>query len=113
ALLNSRTTTSENHVLNGHSNEHSMDPGVVKVSFEKRRSLSALKEKLIESAKDDGLQYAIMIKRIPYGNYMAANVYKVYVEDGREELFRLAQVNPLSIKSLRRIEGSSDKFNVF
>lgn len=113
ALLNSRTATAENHVPNGHSSEQSMDPGVIKVSFDNPSSISALKKKLIESAKEDGLQYAIMIKRIPYGNYMAANVYKVYVEDGREELLRLAQLNPLTIKSLRRIEGSGNKFNVF
>lgn len=113
SLLNSRTATADNHALNGHSSEQSLDPGVIKVSFDKPTSISTLKEKLIESAKEDGLQYALMIKRIPYGNYMAANVYKVYVEDGREELFRLAQVNPLDIKSLRRIEGSSNKFTVF
>lgn len=113
ALLNSRTTTAENHVLSGHSTEQSMDPGVVKVSFDNPNSISDLKQKLIDEAKEDGLQYAIMIKRIPYGNYMAVNIYKIYVEDGREELFRLAQVNPLTIKSLRRIEGSGDKYNVF
>src|SRR5690606_12828495 len=52
-------------------------------------------------------------KRIPYGNYMGVNVYKVSLEDGSEELLRLAQLKPLNIKSLRRILGGTNSEFVF
>lgn len=114
ALLNSRTTTRESHSINGHSNSsQGMNPGVIKVSYNNRQSIAELKQKLIDNAKDDGLPYAIMIKRIPYGNYMAVNIYKVNLENGKEELLRLAQVNPLTIRSLRRIQGSGNEHIVF
>lgn len=114
ALLNSRTSTSENHVLNGHSNANqAIGPGVVKISFEKSSSVKNLKQELIKSAKELGLPYGLMVKRIPYGNYMGVNVYKVSLEDGSEELLRLAQMKPLTIKSLRRILGGSSNNYVF
>ena len=114
ALLNSRTTTTDTHIINGHSNEsQGMDPGVIKVSYNNTSSVAELKQKLIDTAKDYGLPYAIMVKKIPYNNYMAVNIYKVNLENGKEELLRLAQVNPLTIRSLRRIQGSGNEHIVF
>lgn len=114
ALLNSRTSTTDNPVLNGHSNANqAIGPGVIKITFDKQSSVADLKKELISNAKEIGLPYALMVKRIPYGNYMGVNVYKVSLEDGSEELLRLAQVKPLNIKSLRRILGGSGSDYVF
>ncbi len=114
ALLNSRTYTTENPVLNGHSNANqAIGPGVIKIGVENKSTVADLKKELVRNAKEIGLPYALMVKRIPYGNYMGVNVYKVSLEDGSEELLRLAQVKPLDIKSLRRILGGSNSEYVF
>lgn len=114
ALLNSRTSTADDHQLNGHSNTNqAIGPGVIKIGFENKKTIAVLKNELIKNAKELGLPYALMVKRIPYGNYMGVNVYKVSLQDGSEEMLRLAQMKPLTIKSLRRILAGSDEDYVF
>ena len=114
ALLNDRTTSQKDHVLNGHSSDYrAVAPGVIKISAKNGNSLPELKSRLIELAKEEGLPYAVMVKKIPYGSYMSVNIYKVSVEDGTEELVRLAQVGQLSMKSFRNIKGLSKNHLVY
>ena len=114
ALLSDRTASGEKHVSNGHSVDYQLvAPGVIEVSSDIVMPYSSLKKKLIDLAKEEGLPYALIIKRIPYGNYMAVNVYQVSLDDGTEKLLRLGQVKPLSMRALKRIKGASDRQIVF
>lgn len=114
ALLNDRTATAENHQPNGHSSEYQQaGPGVIQVSAQNGQSHEALKAKLIALAKEEGLPYALMVKQLSNGNYMAANVYKVSLEDGSEALYRLGNITPISMKELRSVEGLSDQSLVY
>ena len=76
-----------------------------------------LKEELIKMCRDENLQYGILIKAIdtdprsPIG--MPVLTYKVYVDDGHEELIRGAFAQGIPIRSLRQIEAvGNDSFVV-
>jgi predicted Zn-dependent protease len=78
-------------------------------------SYDELKQELIKSCKREQLQYCVVIKalssdfRSPLG--VPVLTYKVYVDDGREELVRGASASALPIRSLRQIEAvGNDSF---
>ena len=79
------------------------------------KSLDELKKALIDMTKTENLPYGIMVKAIdpdgrgPLGTPVMT--YKVYADDGREELVRGATANTLSVRSLRQIEAvGNDSF---
>lgn len=69
-----------------------------------------LKEKLIQAAIDEGLEFAIRVSSVSRSGSSSLRdplyVYKVYVEDGREELVRGAEFGPVSPRNLRNILAS-------
>ena len=73
------------------------------------KSYENLKEELIKMCREENLQYGILIKaldtdpRSPIG--MPVMTYKVYIDDGREELIRGAFAQSIPIRSLRQIEA--------
>ena len=81
------------------------------------KSYDDLKQELLKMCREENLQYGILIKsldtdtRSPIGNPVLT--YKVYVEDGREELIRGAFAQGIPIRSLRQIEAvGNDSFVV-
>lgn len=78
------------------------------------KSYAELKQELMKLAKDERLDYGIMIKQLsgnqgPIGTPVLA--YKIYVADGREELVRGASVTTLTVQSLRHIQSvGNDSF---
>lgn len=121
-LYNGRTPTrnirnSNGHnryVLNNGSVTTDLGPGVLFISSTEGKPVSALKEELIKVAKEEGLDYAIMIKPIKQGNfYMPLNVYKVFVNDGKEVLLREISMKSLDIVSLKKILGVSSNSLIY
>ncbi len=111
-------------------------PGVVKMSVNEDASydLQELKEMLISAAKEEGLDYAYTVRKVfspmarlamdnslistgqtRYKSDMAKTlqVYRVYVEDGREEPVSLAELKGLNIRSFRRVLGASHEMQVY
>lgn len=80
-----------------------------------------LKEKLLQSAKDYGLPYGLIIRRISEEDLQEKDeilaapvlVYRAYVADGREELVRGAQFSGVTLRALRDIVSASDKNYVY
>ena len=95
-----------------------------------------LKKKLIEAAKDAGLEYGVRIKglrstdatsgradllslfmRMQRGNAGAlgdpAVAYKVYVADGHEEPFRGCEFGPVEVAALKKIIAAGDTPQVY
>jgi len=118
-LLTSRRPSKDRLQSNGHGRGF---PGretaqvsnfVVKVDKD-GKSYADLKQELLKLAKDERLDYAIMIKQLsgnqgPIGTPVLT--YKVYVADGREELVRGASVATLTVQSLRHIQSvGNDSF---
>ncbi len=105
-------------------------PGVIRLQSDETYSKDELKQKLIEIARDEDLDYAIIIRKFEYDiserkseqtrsgadrDLMSRPlyIYKVNLDDGSEELIRGAEVSGLSIRSLNRISGTSEGVYIY
>jgi predicted Zn-dependent protease len=104
-LFSDRTITKEGQTSNGHGS----GPGVISVSANSGVSLDKLKEQLIETAKEEGLEYALIVKHFSAGGVRSVNTYKVSLKDGKEELIRSANVRTMNLKSLKKVLGVSNE----
>lgn len=102
-LLNDRSLTKPGHVANGHSS----GPAVIEVLCDKNPKAQTLKDALIASAKKSELDFAIIVRDHAAFGDGVAEVWKVNLETGKEELLRSAQVGNVSLKNLKRIVGTA------
>ena len=65
---------------------------------------------LIARAKEEGLDYAMIVRDVPGLGIGLMNVYQVSVADGSEELVRSAMFSDPGLKMLRRVMGASDQY---
>jgi len=107
-VLNDRTLTKEGQVANGLG----FGPGVVDVSLATFNTSAELKAKLIAQAKKEGLEYGLLIKDAALGGIGLVDVYKVSVENGKEELLRAAVLKPITLKNFRKILGATKERTV-
>lgn len=103
-LLDNRTSTGIGSTVSGFTS----GPGVLHIQVEAKNSEKVLKKKLIEAAKKQKLEYAIIYRN--NGEGKSNDVYKVHVKDGREELIRGARIEQISAKELRRLMGASENY---
>lgn len=138
-LLSNRIPTLAVANSNGHSrpvagsqSSGSLGAGVIDVSVENGLTDTELKKELIQAAKDEGLEYGIIVRKIKSiitgsipgmdriifmtgQNQQKKNlekavyVYKLFVKDGHEELIRSVEIDDPSISSLKHILGASNK----
>ena len=118
-LLTSRRPSKERLVSNGHGRgvpgreTAQVSNFVIKVEKD-GKSYNELKQELMKLAKDERLDYGIMIKQLSGNQGAIGNpvlTYKVYVTDGREELIRGASAGALTVQSLRHIQSvGSDSY---
>ena len=112
-------------------------PGNLFVRAEEERSAEELKNELIAMAEDEGLEYGLLVSVLDSPGITGTDpsslsniflmmqqgqsqsqltspilAYKVYVEDGREELVRGLSVHNVSVRSLRDIVASGDDHHV-
>lgn len=105
-LMNNRTLTNEQQSANGLGS----GPGVLEVTLDMKDSETALKTKLLAQAKKEGLDYAIIVREETGIRQGLLNVYKIFVEDGREEMVRYAMLNPGNFKTLKKILGATANY---
>lgn len=108
ALLNNRTITNPKQTANGFAN----GPGVVQVSVAMKDSEKSLKKKLIEKAKKQGLEFAILVRSSGSG-IRQPGIYKVSVSDGKEELVKGASLGKMDGKVLKKLSGASEKYMAY
>src|SRR5262245_51056078 len=108
---------SNGHGRSGIPGRETAQIGNLFIQSSEGKSYEDLKQQLIRMCREENLQYGILIKalvpdgRTPVGTPVLT--YKVYVEDGREELIRGAFAQGIPIRSLRQIEAvGSDAFVV-
>jgi predicted Zn-dependent protease len=84
------------------------------------KSFVELKQQLIEACRAQGLSYGILFREIdstfaPDGNELTVPImaYKVYVEDGREEIIRNTDIFDLSVRELRQILAAGNDAHAF
>ncbi|MCE7995262.1 MAG: hypothetical protein HEP71_25015 [Roseivirga sp.] len=80
--------------------------GVLSVISHDTKTETALKQQLIELAEDEGLEYALIVRKIPFTGG-GVNVYKISLEDGSETLLQSASLNDLNFNSFRKVGGTS------
>ena len=145
-LLNNRTPTPKVRESNGHQRpvigsggwtSNALGPGVISISTSNGTSAVELKKELLKRARDEGLEYGILIRKLKptftgaqysdpmvqmtmsFGGRDGATltepvlVYRVYVEDGREELVRSVKLGGVSLSTLRHLVGASEKQFVY
>jgi predicted Zn-dependent protease len=100
-VLTSRTPTKFSKQSNGRSG------GISNLIVEAnvRKTFAELKAELINQCKILKIPFGIMIKGVNSGG---SSIYKVYVEDGREELVRGANVEGVSLQDFRQILAAGD-----
>jgi predicted Zn-dependent protease len=112
-LLTSRRPSKERLQSNGHGRgfpgrETAQVSNFVVKADKDAKSFAEMKAELIKLAKDERLDYGIMIKQLS-GNQGSIGApllaYKVYAADGREELIRGASAGALTVQSLRHIQA--------
>jgi len=118
-LLTSRRPSKDRLQSNGHGRgipgrETAQISNFVVKADKDAKSYNEMKQELIKLAKDERLDYGIMIKQLS-GNQGSIGTpvltYKVYVADGREELVRGATAGTLTVQSLRHIQAvGNDSF---
>ncbi|AYB31372.1 metallopeptidase TldD-related protein [Chryseolinea soli] len=97
--LNDRSLTKTGQVANGHAS----GPGVLEVSTSNGQTTQALKQALIDAAKKDGLEFALIARKISSGGDGVPEIYKVNLETGKEELLRSARMGSGGLKNLKRV----------
>lgn len=102
-VMTSRTLSKDFHQPTGTG----LGPGVVSISVGETSSYSDLKERLITLAKEEELEYALIIREIDAGRAQTCNVYKVSVQDGSEEFYKSARLTDFGIKSLKKIDKAT------
>lgn len=108
-LMNDRTITHPSQTANGFAG----GPGVLEITFAGKDTEKTLKEKLIRKAKEEGLEYAVIVREDgESASYGPQSVYKVSVKDGSETLVRHARVGSSNLKALKKVMGSSAEYSV-
>ena len=112
-MLNGRKPTRKIHNSNGHarfdigSNNVKVMAGNALIACNQTFSKEDLYKKLIETAKEEDLEYAYIVRQYENGVNL---MYKKYVADGHEELVRGATItDAANLRSFKRILGASDK----
>ncbi len=115
-LLNGRTPSRNIPESNGHMRydynygglAKMVGPGVIKVTSSNPISVKELKDKLIQKAKEEGLEYGIIVKTLEVGSSIKQiNIYKISTETREEKLLRSVRIKPPSLNTLKRHQGLS------
>ncbi|MBU2573336.1 MAG: hypothetical protein KKH28_04590 [Elusimicrobia bacterium] len=122
----SRSPVKRFKTSNGHGRGHitefpSARPGNVFIMSERTASRAELKKKMLETAKELELDYAVIIRRMAPADTKRmeellakpALVYKVSVKDGSEELVNGVEFTGVGFRALRDIILTSDEHYVY
>lgn len=121
-LLAGRAPTKKIKATTGHGRSAGFQDsratvGCLYVSDAAGLSPEELKEELIDAARDEGLAFGLRIASMqPGGGGDLGNpvyAYKVYVEDGREELVRGLEFLPVEPRSLKRLLAAGKNREVY
>ena len=98
---------SNGHGRNGYPGREAPQMGNLIVTAKDGKSLEDLKKDLLKAAKDERLDYGIIIRASnPSGTGPVGTpvmVYKVRVSDGKEELVRVAGAGGINVQGLRHL----------
>lgn len=111
-LLNDRVPTrkvphSNGHSLYGLNLGARTGSGVVRMQDTRTQSKEELRAQLFERAKEEGYDYAYIVRRTARGGSMPLELYRVKA-DGTEQLVRSARMNNMNDQVFKKILAVSD-----
>ena len=109
-LLTSRAPVRGIAASSGNMRELGVAPSNLFVNSDKTSTPEELRKRLVESAKNSGNSYGIVVRRL--SGKTAILAYRVYA-DGHEELVRNADVSELTAASFKNISAVSDQRIVY
>lgn len=121
-LVASRAPTKTIKKTTGHGRASGFsDPrsytGCLYISTETPLPPAELKQELLQAARDEGLPFALHIKSVKEGEVGSIGnpiqAFKVFVDDGHEELVRGLQFRPVEVRSLKRLLAAGSERKVF
>lgn len=145
-MLNGRTPNQNVKQSNGHYGYklgqsmllEGTGPSVITVSSTETEPKADIKKQLIEKAKEEGLKYTYIVRKVKCSNSGASEgldmssimsfagdmqkkgglsspiaIYRLSTETGKEELVRGANISGLTVASLKKLIGTSDKQYVY
>jgi predicted Zn-dependent protease/predicted DNA-binding protein len=103
-----------------HSNGHSLlgatmtgrvNPGVIRLSDTRTKKPAELKKELLERAKQEGYDYAYIVREI--ADSYPTKLYQISVADGSEKRIRSAEISNVDAQIFKKIIGVSDKEMIY
>ena len=101
------STGSSRYIYNGVA--YVTAPGTIHIQVEKGLKPEKMKKALIKAAKEEGLDYAYIVRRSGGVNSL---LYRVDVKDGKETMMRTANISAINLPKMKRMLEISNKENV-
>lgn len=116
-LLSSRAPTRKIRESNGHGRSGGMgdaraEVGTLYITDENGVPADELKKELIQAALEEGLPFALRVEAVePSGDSIGAPLYayRVWCDDGREEMVRGLRFRPVQTRSLKRLLAAGNE----
>jgi TldD protein len=116
-MLSSRAPTRKISQTNGHGRSGGMgdaraEVGCLYISDETGVSADELKKELVQAAQEEGLPFALRVEMVEPGEESIGDpiyAYRVWCEDGREEMVRGMQFRPVQTRSLKRLLAAGNE----
>ncbi len=86
-------------------------PGTLVISAPNGATSAELKTQLINAAKEEGLDYAYIVRNIT--GDVNQYIYKVSVKDGSESILTGAEISPVQLSELKRVLGVNKEQTVY
>ncbi len=109
SLKTPHSTGSSRFVMTGSDIVYATAPGTIHIEVDKGTKQDKMKKALIKAAKDEGLDYAYIVRSIAG---TASKIYKVDVKDGSETQVRFGDVSAINLAKIKRVLDISSKENV-
>ena len=109
SLKTPHSTGSSRFVMTGQDIVYVTAPGTIHIEVDKGTKQDKMKKALIKAAKDEGLDYAYIVRSMAG---TASRIYKVDVKDGSETQVRFGDVSAINLSKIKRVLDISSKENV-
>ena len=100
SLKTQHSTGSSRFVMTGSDIVYATAPGTIHIQVDKGTKQDKMKKALIKAAKDEGLDYAYIVRSIAGP---ASRIYKVDVKDGSETQVRFGDVSAINLAKIKRV----------
>ncbi|GHT76987.1 hypothetical protein AGMMS50262_16880 [Bacteroidia bacterium] len=113
-LLNDRVPTPKVPHSNGHALINAgltsnVNTGIVRLSDTRTKKYADLKHDLLERAKEEGYDYAYIVRDVNGAGAYPSELYQVSVTDGSEKRIRSAVINNVDAQIFKKITAVSDE----